>query len=466
MRRHLVALMLLAVCGLHIGADSYPGKVLREEVPRKEAPRKEMPDAVARGRDALRGQPAMNPAMWSASALDRVWRQWGLKEKPADFQRRLRDRYGLHSASYDNDALPMGLHWSRGITGKGVVNDCLLCHAGVVAGQTIIGLGNASLDLQGLFDELSASETLSIKLPFHFSHVRGTIDPIGPVAYLMGLRDADLNVQKPVSLDISDNVCSDPPAWWLLKKKKIRNWTGSVDMRAARIDMVNLLTPFNSSDHIKKQEPVFKDIHAFIMTVEPPRYPFPIDARQAARGRDIFNRACARCHGTYGPDARYPNKVVPLEDIGTDAALALAITRKNLDYLNKSWFAQEKGPEGQDFRIAEQHGYQAPPLDGVWATAPYFHNRSAPTLYNVLNSRTRPKIFTRSYETGKDDYDAINVGWKIAILDESPSPKLHAIERRKIYDTTLPGRSNAGHTFGDSLKEDERRAVIEYLKGL
>lgn len=451
MRRQLVALSLLVVLGLHVGAD---------------APRKEMSAAAARGRQAVRGHPAMNPALWSAAALDRVWRQWALKEKPADFQQRFRERYGLHQACYDNDGLPMGLHWSRNIAGKGLVNDCLLCHAGVVAGQPIIGLGNASLDLQGLFDELSAAEALTFKLPFHFSHVRGTIDPISPVAYLMGFRDADLKMQQPVQLDISDNVCSDPPAWWLLKKKKIRNWTGSVDMRAARIDMVNLLTPFNSADHIKKQEPLFADIHSFIMTVEAPKYPFPIEAKLAARGRDIFNRTCARCHGTYGPDASYPNKVVPVDDLGTDPTLVQAITKKNVDYINKSWIAQEKGPEGQIFRIADQEGYQAPPLDGVWATAPYFHNSSVPTLYHVLNSKARPKIYTRSYGTGKDDYDAVNVGWKVTVLDETPNRKLHPIERRKIYDTTLPGRSNAGHPFGDSLKDDERRAVIEYLKGL
>jgi putative ABC transport system substrate-binding protein len=43
---------------------------------------------------------------------------------------------------------------------------------------------------------------------------------------------------------------------------------------------------------------------------------------------------------------------------------------------------------------------------------------------------------------------------------------LPAIERRKVYDTTQPGRGNGGHTFGDRLTEAERRAVIEYLKTL
>jgi len=43
---------------------------------------------------------------------------------------------------------------------------------------------------------------------------------------------------------------------------------------------------------------------------------------------------------------------------------------------------------------------------------------------------------------------------------------LPALERRKVYDTTQPGRGNGGHPFGDKLSEQERMAVIEYLKTL
>ena len=59
------------------------------------------------------------------------------------------------------------------------------------------------------------------------------------------------------------------------------------------------------------------------------------------------------------------------------------------------------------------------------------------------------------YEGGKRDaYDHL----------AAPDAKAPAHERRKTYDTTLPGRGNARHTFGDDLTEGERRAVIEYLK--
>jgi len=51
-------------------------------------------------------------------------------------------------------------------------------------------------------------------------------------------------------------------------------------------------------------------------------------------------------------------------------------------------------------------------------------------------------------------------------LDQSPPANMPAHERRKIYDTRLPGRGNTGHLFGDKLTEEERMAVIEYLKTL
>ena len=117
------------------------------------------------------------------------------------------------------------------------------------------------------------------------------------------------------------------------------------------------------------------------------------------------------------------------------------------------------------YPIVEPVGYQAPPLDGIWATAPYLHNGSVPTLYGVLNSKARPVIFTRSYRTGLEDYDAREVGWKVQVLEEAPDPAtLTPLEFRKIYDTSKSGRSNRGHTYGDELSEEERWAIIEYLK--
>src|SRR5262249_33976326 len=197
--------------------------------------------SAQRGALAVRGQPAMNPPTWSARAFGDVWKQWGLSKRPADFDRRVRERYGLHPAPYENAGLPMGLHYSQGLFGKGVMNDCLLCHAGVVAGQTIIGLGNSSLDLQTMFDDFAAQDNLPIKVPVQPRYVRGPASPVNPVTSLMTSRDLALNLPgNQYQLDYSKDVVSAPPAWWLLKRKTTRNWTGGVNVNATRLDMVNL----------------------------------------------------------------------------------------------------------------------------------------------------------------------------------------------------------------------------------
>jgi hypothetical protein len=421
--------------------------------------------SIDRGRDAVRGRPALNPPVCSVEAYEQVWKRWGLTEKPADHARAVRERYGLHEAPYDNAGLPMGMHPAQSLFGRGISTDCLLCHGGAIAGQTVVGLGNSTLDLEGLFEDLIPAGARP-KLEFRFSYVRGTIDPVSPAAYLSSFRDGDLNLQPPVALDYYQDILSDPPAWWQLKKKQTRDWTGAIDARTTRLDMITLLHPFNSGTFVKKQDGVFADIHAFVLAAEPPKYPFATDARLAARGGELFADHCAKCHGTYGATWTYPNKIVPLAKIGTDPRLAEAFSERNMRHLNGSWFVRETGPDGQPFLVSDTRGYQAPPLDGVWATAPYFHNGSAPTVYHVLNSAARPKVFTRSYRTGAEDYDPAKLGWRVTVLETSTAVEATGFERRKVYDTTLPGRGNGGHTYGDDLTEAERLAVIEYLKTL
>lgn len=421
--------------------------------------------AAERGKEAV-WRP-LNPPVATMTAYENLWKQWGLKEKPVDYDAAIRERYGLHPSTYDNNGLPMGFHEVRSLLGKGVGNDCLLCHAGSVAGQSVIGLGNSSLDLQGLYDDLAAAQVLKMPFSFRLNNVRGTIEASAVVIYLMQFRDAELRVQTPVKYSFRDDLCEDIPAWWHLKKKKTMYHLGSTDTRSVRSLMPFLLTPLNSGDYIKKQEPLFADMRSYLLTLEPPKYPFPVNGKLAAHGQELFRENCAKCHGTYGPNGKYPNKIVALDEIGTDRTLSEGFDAKfGEQYLN-SWFTQEKGPNGEQYHgLNHRKGYQAPPLDGIWATAPYFHNASVPTVYHVLNSKARPKIYTRSYRTGKEDYDAVKLGWKFTVLEKSPDPKLPAFERRKIYDTTQPGRGNGGHTFGDDLTEDERMAVIEYLKTL
>jgi mono/diheme cytochrome c family protein len=281
----------------------------------------------------------------------------------------------------------------------------------------------------------------------------------------MQFRDTELWRRVPAKFDICTTLCEDPPAWWLLKKKRTIYHGGGVDARSVRTMMPFLLHPLHGPEEIKKLEPTFADIRAYLLSLEPPKYPFPVAEDLAARGKVLFEATCARCHGTYGPGGRYPNRVIPLDEIGTDPTLAEAFPPDAVDHYLKSWFARERGPDGKPYTEITD-GYQAPPLDGLWATAPYLHNGSVPTVYHVLDSRSRPRIFTRSFRSEVEDYDPRRLGWRITVLDQPPDPGLPAIERRKVFDTSQPGRGNGGHVFGDKFTEDERFAVIEYLKTL
>jgi hypothetical protein len=429
----------------------------------------EAPSPAQRGEAALTGR-AFIPPSWPAEAFGTLWRRWpgATDDPPRSYAPAVMDYYGLHAAPYANGNYPMGLRETTFLGRKRVGTDCMLCHAGSIFGQSYLGLPNASLDMQTLFDDMGAGGLWKIDVPLTFSKVRGTTETSALALFLLSLRDPDLNLHSPrYSLGQPDNLCEDAPAWWLLKKKKTMYYTGHTDARSVRSLMQFMLSPINLAGVIKHEESTFADIRAFLLTLQPPRYPFPVESGLALKGERVFHDNCARCHGTYGPDSTYPSRIVPIDEIDTDRTRFDALTEEAIGHYNQSWFAQDgSGPSGEGYPIQKTAGYQAPPLDGLWATAPYFHNGSVPTVYDVLKSPTRPKVYTRSFRTGHEDYDPARLGWKVQIFDRRPDPDQSPYERRKVYDTTQPGRGNGGHTFGDDLTEDERTQVIEYLKTL
>jgi hypothetical protein len=96
--------------------------------------------------------------------------------------------------------------------------------------------------------------------------------------------------------------------------------------------------------------------------------------------------------------------------------------------------------------------YKARPLNGIWATAPFLHNGSVPTLWDLMSPpAARPKKFY----VGRYEFDPKNVG----ILTDR-------FEGGYELDTSLPGNSNAGHEYGTALSDADRWAVVEYMKSL
>ena len=172
----------------------------------------------------------------------------------------------------------------------------------------------------------------------------------------------------------------------------------------------------------------------------------------AREGEAIFTDKCAGCHGTYGAEETYPNKVVNVRVVKTDSLYAQYIQQSAIvDWYNSSWFATSE-PQSS---FEPSYGYVAPPLDGIWASAPYLHNGSVPTVYELLKSDARPDRWTRD---GKStSYDHEKLGWQY-----DPAAR----NDKWTFDTTVPGYGNGGHTFGDRLSEPQRWAVVEYLKTL
>ena len=221
-------------------------------------------------------------------------------------------------------------------------------------------------------------------------------------------------------------------------------------------------------DEARRVDAMFADIH-YVVSLRAPKYPFAIDEVKAQAGAAVFAANCAGCHGTYAEDDAddtYPNLLIPLAAIGTDPVVAnggVIHSPHLVEWYNNSFYGQVTPfyPVDPDSGVV---GYIAPPLDGIWATGPFLHNGSVPNLRQVLDSESRWPVWRRtSYDT--TEFDETNLGWPAEQVMVRQSETELSI-RKTVYDTYYWSQSNAGHTYGDHLTEDERTAVLEYLKTL
>jgi mono/diheme cytochrome c family protein len=254
-----------------------------------------------------------------------------------------------------------------------------------------------------------------------------------------------------------------------------------------------------------------------------PRWPAdiltPIKPALAARGATLYGELCQGCHlPPPGSDAfwqsdrwtpanaageRYLNlAMVQISRVGTDGAQARDMTARTVlarndlgltggtdagngmsrypfagalgqvvQLVTNRWYDEHNVPPAERERLNGNRpnnvrglfAYKARPLNGIWATAPYLHNGSVPTLYALLSPQNeRPSAF----RLGDRRFDPVNVGFV-----DGGSFRL---------ETNRPGNSNAGHQFdgpagvtdhpsgtiGRGLSRDERLELIEYLKTL
>lgn len=360
-----------------------------------------------------------------------------------------------------------------------VAPNCLQCHAQVFDNKLYIGLGNTQIDFtdhqklnprtasmaetvlkrgdpkkyEAAAPFLRAMKVISGQL---YTEVRGVNSADRLADLLVAHRDPmTLHWSDQPLIDVPEGVIpTDTPPWWLLKKKHAMFYNGFGRGDFGRFLMASNLLTVNDTSEAREVDSHINDVLAYIYSLEPPKYPYPVNKQLAADGGVVFVQHCSKCHGNYGENDDYPNLLIPESIVKTDSFLYKANYQSPqfVNWFNNSWFSQGDHPA----RLEPFNGYIAPPLDGIWITAPYLHNGSVPTLEGVLNSKLRPAYWSRDFNNPQ--YDYTRVGWKFS-KEEAPGGST-------IYNTTLPGYGNYGHYFGDKLTDRERKAVIEYLKTL
>lgn len=173
--------------------------------------------------------------------------------------------------------------------------------------------------------------------------------------------------------------------------------------------------------------------------------------------------------GEVEPAAKVLETVVKGELAGQKSELVKAAAKA---VFNSAPFPRPEPPEGFVDPAAERArrlricmtaespllAYKARPLTGIWATAPYLHNGSVPTLYDLLRP---PHLRPRSFYVGTRRFDPKHVGYR---TEKAPD---NQFEFRTHDDAgrPIPGNDNAGHDYGP-LNEDQIWALVEYMKTL
>lgn len=291
---------------------------------------------------------------------------------------------------------------------------------------------------------------------------------------------------------------STPPLWnvdeyaWL-------HWnanTNSVIQRSIG-ESIGVGATFELEPTVVTSVPIVKQMHIEqqILKLKPPQWPADLlgepDQSQVARGKELYAERCQNCHTPIGRDDQdlLVFNLMTLEDVGTDPSDAVNFDRPVYreddstigfaesisSLLTKLQLAQKETMTADEKALMdtlEQKRwpvkwrdtmsatggpvYPAKPLEGVWATGPFLHNGSVPTLYHLLlPPEQRPKTFY----VGSQEFDPVHVGFHFSD-DSTHNPDLKAF----LLDTSLDGNRNTGHEYGTDLSDDDRKALVEYLK--
>jgi hypothetical protein len=309
-------------------------------------------------------------------------------------------------------------------------------------------------------DETLLAYTYNVPNPSQPTGMPGSLDVFG----FGGAALCNLNGDPPCDPEALLPPAPSPadiPAVWQMSGRTGFQWDDSVTNLIYREVLASLSVSGSNPAAVNMDNVLL----AGPFTEELPAYPYPFDVDRpaAARGARIYRQACAGCH-------RPGNSVLESpEDVGTDPNRAIVLTPGIVSGLienareactDSECYQPDGEPYPDDDILKVTMRYASIPLAGVWATAPYLHNGSVPTLYHLLTGH-RPATFYR----GNFTYDQNLVGYT---WDRPTNPGLST-----LYDTSLDGYSNTGHTGPEysggidwDAEPDKLRDLLEYLKTL
>lgn len=438
---------------------------------------------------------------------------------------------GIYSVPYPNAVRPnyrMGVSLIDVNGATGLTFACAACHSSNLFGKTVLGMPNkvtranefflkgkeASSKVElNMFRYISNATDAEMKMLTRARDNLRFVDARKPQVYGLDTSlahtalalsrrarngEASKNIWytyfphgEPLSSYVAD---SKPAPWWNLKFKN--RWLLDGSVVSGNPVFTNILwNELGRGADLKqiegwlaRNESTVKDLTNAVFANEAPLYSdffeeSSIDIASAKRGEQHFIASCAKCHGTYEKawsredssalswkeqiktvEVRYHTKT-PVIDVGTDSNRHAGM-KSLFDNLNRLNFSKKN-----NIVVKQQHGYVPPPLVGVWARWPYFHNNSVPSLCAVLTrTELRPKVFYTGESHDKtSQFDARCNGYPIG--NATPREWTKVAERK--FDTTRPGLSNRGHDerifLADGVEiytDEDKMDIIEFLKTL
>nr|WP_324257794.1 di-heme-cytochrome C peroxidase [Cellvibrio fontiphilus] len=306
----------------------------------------------------------------------------------------------------------------------------------------------------------------------------------------------------------SPNAPTSYPVMWDASHLDLVQWNGSAPNKEPGPLFQNAITAlavYGTID-IKKEDLSYRssirinhlaDLQNAFYQLTAPQWPQQfagaLDEKKVATGKTLYQQHCADCHTYVNPaDKKRKLRVVltPVAEVGTDPLMAhnfsqrkvqtgilegerslLLVGKKftaeasSLDLVTHAALGALLNQPWQSFKaIVREYktnfpatpstidSYKARPINGIWASAPYLHNGSVPSIYDLLlPAKQRPQTFY----VGNIELDLQKVGH---LTSAAPNTSL--------FDTRLPGNSNSGHEYGTELNDEQRWALVEYIKSL